>query len=52
MVFSSPVFLFVFLTAVYILYRVIPTMTAKNVLLLIFSIAFYAYGEPKAVVLM
>ena len=52
MVFSSPVFLFVFLTAVYILYRIIPTMTAKNVLLLIFSIAFYAYGEPKAVVLM
>ena len=27
-------------------------MTAKNVLLLIFSIAFYAYGEPKAVILM
>lgn len=52
MVFSSPVFLFVFLTAVYILYRIIPTMTAKNVLLLVFSIAFYAYGEPKAVVLM
>ncbi len=52
MVFSSPVFLFVFLTAVYILYRIIPTMTAKNVLLLIFSIAFYAYGEPKAVILM
>ena len=52
MVFSSPVFLFAFLTAVYILYRIIPTMTAKNVLLLIFSIAFYAYGEPKAVILM
>lgn len=52
MVFSSPVFLFLFLTAVYILYRIIPTIKAKNALLLIFSIAFYTYGEPKAVVLM
>lgn len=52
MVFSSPVFLFLFLTAVYILYRVIPGITAKNVLLLIFSVFFYAYGEPKAVILM
>lgn len=52
MVFSSPVFLFIFLTSVYILYRVIPTITAKNILLLIFSIGFYTYGEPKAVVLM
>ncbi len=52
MVFSSPVFLFIFLTSVYILYRIIPTVTAKNVLLLVFSIAFYTYGEPKAVILM
>ncbi|MBQ8296391.1 MAG: MBOAT family protein [Ruminococcus sp.] len=52
MVFSSPVFLFLFLTAVYILYRIIPGITAKNTLLLIFSVFFYAYGEPKAVVLM
>jgi len=52
LVFSSPVFLFVFLTAVYILYRIIPTITAKNILLLIFSLFFYAYGESKAIVLM
>ena len=52
MVFSSPVFLFLFLTSVYILYRIIPTIKAKNALLLIFSIAFYTYGEPKAVLLM
>ncbi|MCM1530061.1 MAG: MBOAT family protein [Alistipes sp.] len=52
MVFSSPVFLFIFLTAVYILYRLIPNITAKNAVLLIFSLAFYTYGEPKAVVLM
>ncbi|MDE5583923.1 MAG: MBOAT family protein [Ruminococcus sp.] len=52
MVFSSPVFLFIFLTAVFILYRVIPSVTAKNILLLVFSLVFYAYGEPKAIVLM
>lgn len=52
MVFSSPVFLFIFLTAVYILYRIIPGITGKNILLLIFSLGFYTYGEPKAVVLM
>ena len=52
MVFSSPVFLFAFLTAVYILYRIIPAMTAKNMLLLIFSLLFYTYGEPKALLLM
>jgi len=52
LVFSSPVFLFIFLTAVYILNRLMPTIKAKNILLLIFSIAFYTYGEPKAVVLM
>ncbi|MGN0579272.1 MAG: MBOAT family O-acyltransferase [Ruminococcus sp.] len=52
MVFSSPVFLFLFLTAVYILYRITPTITAKNILLLIFSVFFYSYGEPKAIVLM
>lgn len=52
MVFSSPVFLFVFFTSVFILYRCIPTITAKNILLLVFSLAFYTYGEPKAVILM
>ncbi len=52
MVFSSPVFLFLFLTAVYILYRIIPGITGKNILLLVFSLFFYAYGEPKAIILM
>lgn len=52
MVFSSPVFLFVFLTTVYIFYRIIPAMTAKNIFLLIFSLLFYTYGEPKALLLM
>ena len=52
MVFSSPVFLFAFLTAVYILYRIIPTKTLKNILLLVFSLLFYTYGESKAILLM
>lgn len=52
MVFSSPVFLFLFLTTVYIFYRIIPTITAKNALLLLFSLLFYTYGEPKAIILM
>lgn len=34
------------------LYRIIPTVTAKNILLLIFSLAFYTYGEPKAIIIM
>ena len=52
MVFSSPVFLFLFLTAVFILYRIVPSITAKNVILLLFSLLFYTYGEPKAIILM
>lgn len=52
MVFSSPVFLFIFLTSVYVIYRIIPGIKAKNAVLLLFSIAFYTYGEPKAIVLM
>ncbi len=52
MVFSSPVFLFIFLTAVYILYRIIPSISIKNMILLLFSLLFYTYGEPKAIVLM
>ena len=52
MVFSSPVFLFIFLTAVYILYRIIPSIRLKNTILLLFSLLFYTYGESKAIVLM
>lgn len=52
MVFSSPVFLFIFLTTVYILYRIIPSVSIKNTILLIFSLLFYTYGESKAIILM
>ncbi len=52
MVFSSLVFLTVFLPAVVILYYLIPSLRGKNVVLLLASLFFYAWGEPKYVFLM
>ncbi len=51
MVFSSLLFLFIFLSAVLILYYVLPRKL-KNLLLLISSLVFYAWGEPVYVLLM
>ena len=51
MVFSSIVFLFTFLPVVLILYFLVPK-AAKNVILLIASLIFYAWGEPVYVFLM
>ena len=52
MVFSSLPFLCVFLPVVFLLYCVIPSLKAKNVLLIAASLLFYAYGEPVYVLLM
>ena len=52
MVFSSFVFLCIFLPAVFLLYCVIPSLKAKNALLIAASLVFYAYGEPIYVLLM
>ena len=52
MVFSSLSFLCVFLPVVLVLYRLMPGLRAKNVLLMIASLVFYAYGEPVYVLLM
>ncbi len=54
MVFSSAVFLFLFLPAVWILHTLIPPSKtgARNVLLGIASLVFYAYGEPVYILLM
>ena len=52
MVFSSLVFLCVFLPVVLILHSVIKNRTAQNGLLLAASLLFYAYGEPVYVLLM
>ena len=51
MLFSSIPFLFYFLPAVLILYFLVPR-SLKNTVLLIFSLVFYAWGEPKYVFLM
>lgn len=51
MVFSKPIFLFGFLPIVLILYYACPRRL-KNVALLLMSLIFYAWGEPKLVFLM
>ena len=51
MVFSSLLFLFRFLPAVLILYFLAPRRW-RNLVLLLFSLAFYAWGEPKWIILM
>jgi len=50
-VFSSVVFLFRYLPLVLLLYFISPK-PAKNLILFIFSLLFYAWGEPVYVVLM
>lgn len=52
MVFSSTVFLCVFLPLVILCYYIIPGKWPKNITLLLFSLVFYAWGEPKFVILM
>lgn len=54
MVFSSSVFLFLFLPAVWISYTLIPRrfLKCKNALLAAASLVFYAFGEPFYIVLM
>jgi alginate O-acetyltransferase complex protein AlgI len=52
MVFSSIPFLSAFLVVVFLLYTIIPNMHVKNGLLIIFSLLFYAVGEPVYVLLM
>ena len=51
MLFSSIPFLYCFLPAVVLVYFLVP-WKCKNAVLLLFSLAFYAWGEPKYVFLM
>ncbi len=51
MLFSSMTFLFTFLPLVLILYFIVPRYM-KNAVLLVFSLVFYAWGEPIYVLLM
>ena len=52
MVFSSLVFLCIFLPAVWLVQLLLPSVKCKNAALLIASILFYAYGEPVYVILL
>lgn len=52
MVFSSLTFLCVFFPVVFAAYYLIPSLRAKNYLLIVSSLLFYAYGEPVYVLLM
>ncbi len=51
MVFSSTIFLFIFLPVCLFFYFIVDKKF-KNLVLLIFSLIFYAWGEPKSVILM
>ncbi|HSH41914.1 MAG TPA: MBOAT family O-acyltransferase, partial [Arenicellales bacterium] len=52
MVFSSPVFLFLFLPAILAGYFLLPTLAARNLLLLAGSLFFYAWGEVQYVLIL
>lgn len=52
MVFSSIPFLFFFLPLCLILYYCMPSIPLKNGILLVFSLVFYAWGEPVYILLM
>lgn len=52
MVFSSMTFLPLFLPLVFLLYFAMRGATAKNYVLLVFSLLFYAWGEPKWIFVM
>ncbi|MBR6044583.1 MAG: MBOAT family protein [Ruminococcus sp.] len=52
MTFSSVIFLFIFFPVTFLLYAIIPNLTARNVILAAASLVFYAFGEPFAVMLM
>ena len=52
MLFSSLTFLYAFLPITLILYFIFPNRKIKNIVLLCSSLIFYAWGEPKYVLLM
>ena len=52
MVFSSMIFLFVFLPLILISYFIIKNRTYRNLIMLVFSLLFYSWGEPVYVLLM
>lgn len=52
MVFSDLFFVFVFLAACFLCYFCSPKLSIKNGVLIVFSLFFYAWGEPTYVILL
>ena len=52
MTFSSVIFLFIFLPVTFLLYCISVKDSIRNILLVIASLIFYAFGEPAAVFIM
>jgi alginate O-acetyltransferase complex protein AlgI len=52
MLFPSVTFLFYFLPLFFIAYCAAPGVTAKNIVLVVASLLFYAWGEPVFVLLL
>lgn len=52
LVFSSLIFLCIFLPAALVVYNISKNITYKNIVLIVFSLFFYAWGEPVWVVLL
>ncbi len=52
MLFSSTTFLFAFLPIIILLYFLVKKTKIKNAILLVFSLVFYSWGEPKYILLM
>ena len=51
MIFSSLLFLFWFMPVFFLIYYLVP-MRAKNFVLLVGSMVFYGWGEPKYLILL
>lgn len=52
MVFSSLIFLFAFLPLTLLLYYIVPDRKYRNIILLVLSLVFYGWGEPRYVFIM
>ena len=52
MVFADLFFIYIFLPLCFISYFLAKTLPAKNVVLIVFSLIFYAWGEPLWIVLL
>ena len=52
MLFSSLVFVWFFLPTVFLLYHLLPWKKGKDLVLLLASLFFYAWGEPRYILLM